>query len=659
VIALKQAICKRLNNSGPVLILLLLKFTLNGQINYADIYDTHFNTHASRYYPSMLGTSFGSAEVDLLNVYGWAGNSNIPYKYLSSLIFGQQLTESQIKTVIDHAGAKNNFFVGADIQLIGAAFKVKSGKRGELFSMEFGERERIMGNIQISKNLLNTILEGNEQFSGQTVSLDPIGGSAVYLHDFYLGASAPIPIKAGTHSLELRPGLRGNFLLGTANVYAQSSNTSMYTDPEGKYINFNYNYFANSAIPTSVSDAVKGTGKGWGLNGGIGVTLDDYLSFDLDVIDAGKLYFKNDVNNFSNNTTYQFTGVSADLFQNGGPNVSFNFNDNLLKPVQTENAYSTPLGTKITFRAEYRLVESPVSKKDSLHTYFQHHLFLTYVQGMQNIYNTTTVPNFSVGYMYSVKNILNVGLSAGFLGYNKFSLGPFISLKGGAFVFSIGSNNLMALIAPGFGTGLDAYFNIGFNIGSPKTKLRKYAPSESSKPQPAIKVVVTARVKIDTITASKKESISHLSSIQPAVTNTSLRKVASVAVPVFSADKNLAEDSSPKNIAKPDTIKTITVPVKAAEPKPAENELTFRIQLCAIPGPYKDADKAKALFGEVSSETLASGVTRYYGGNAKNMADARKLLSTAKSSGYNDAFIVGTRNGKRISNDEMKPYLEK
>ncbi|MBL0309118.1 MAG: hypothetical protein IPP77_05415 [Bacteroidetes bacterium] len=116
-------------------------------------------------------------------------------------------------------------------------------------------------------------------------------------------------------------------------------------------------------------------------------------------------------------------------------------------------------------RAEYRFGKSGWGlKRDSTRRYFQHHVYLTYIQGLQNAYSATKTPAFSLGYMYSLKNVLNLGINMGFLGYNKFSIGPFLSIKAGVFVIGFGSDNLLPFIAPNVGTGADAYFNIGFNF---------------------------------------------------------------------------------------------------------------------------------------------------------------------------------------------------
>lgn len=86
----------------------------------------------------------------------------------------------------------------------------------------------------------------------------------------------------------------------------------------------------------------------------------------------------------------------------------------------------------------------------------------------------------------------------------------------------------------------------------------------------------------------------------------------------------------------------------------AENGTLFKIQLFALKGGLKEYDKVSKLFTVLSAEELPNGFTRYYGGNVKTYAEAKKLLDVAKGAGYNAAFIVGFKNGNRMGPDEMK-----
>lgn len=101
--------------------------------------------------------------------------------------------------------------------------------------------------------------------------------------------------------------------------------------------------------------------------------------------------------------------------------------------------------------------------------------------------------------------------------------------------------------------------------------------------------------------------------------------------------------------------------VKKEEPKPVAattSAVTFKIQLAALGGEFKDRAKMTQLLKEVTTEQLPNGLTRYYGGKATTYAAAQKLLETAKANGYATAFIVGFINGQRMNAEQMKTHMQ-
>ncbi|MFN8323120.1 MAG: N-acetylmuramoyl-L-alanine amidase [Chitinophagales bacterium] len=82
----------------------------------------------------------------------------------------------------------------------------------------------------------------------------------------------------------------------------------------------------------------------------------------------------------------------------------------------------------------------------------------------------------------------------------------------------------------------------------------------------------------------------------------------------------------------------------------------FKVQLFALKGELKDYVKISKLFSTITGEDLPNGITRYFAGNTKTYSDAKKLLDTAKSAGYSAAYIVGFKDGVRMSTDQLKAF---
>lgn len=110
-----------------------------------------------------------------------------------------------------------------------------------------------------------------------------------------------------------------------------------------------------------------------------------------------------------------------------------------------------------------------------------------------------------------------------------------------------------------------------------------------------------------------------------------------------------------------------TTPASAAAKHPqvadhkTEGGTIFKVQLFALKGELKEYEKVSKLFGanSLSAEVLDNGFIRYYAGSTASVAEAAKLLQTAKGGGYANAVIVGFKNGTRMSTDEVNKLINK
>ncbi len=120
---------------------------------------------------------------------------------------------------------------------------------------------------------------------------------------------------------------------------------------------------------------------------------------------------------------------------------------------------------------------------------------------------------------------------------------------------------------------------------------------------------------------------------------------------VSETKKPFAETNPTSNEPKTESNKSSLVPSHKTE-----SGNVFKIQLFALKGELKDYDKISKLFTELSAEELPSGFTRYYGGSFKNYVDAKKKLESSKAAGYTAAYIVGFKDGTRMSADQLKSF---
>jgi hypothetical protein len=91
----------------------------------------------------------------------------------------------------------------------------------------------------------------------------------------------------------------------------------------------------------------------------------------------------------------------------------------------------------------------------------------------------------------------------------------------------------------------------------------------------------------------------------------------------------------------------------------SDGVMTFKVQVIALKGPMKASEMTKVTnaLGEITNETIpASGLIRYYSGDSKTYAEAKRKAAIAAELGYKDAFIVGFKNGVRFGPEKLKPY---
>ncbi len=131
------------------------------------------------------------------------------------------------------------------------------------------------------------------------------------------------------------------------------------------------------------------------------------------------------------------------------------------------------------------------------------------------------------------------------------------------------------------------------------------------------------------------------------------------------AEKPVKTAPAPKSEEKP----TASVkPVKKTEAEPAPKpvvktapagEWTFKVQIIALKTQMKASEVAKVTkaMGEITQESIADkGLIRFYAGESKTYAEAKRKLAIAAETGYAGAFIVGFKDGVRYGPEKLKQF---
>jgi len=432
------------------MLLLVGASTVNAQYNSLGLYNPHFTFNKAEFIPSKLGVNQSKVEFRIIpNGYVYGANS------LLSIQTVMYPTTSGIDKAVDNADGHSLF--GAGVEIPGVAISYKLGKTKELMTFALTNKTRALGNVLLDDQLLKLAWNGNKQFEGETIKLNKFGASSIAATEIGLGWAMPLKVGA----LKMRVGANLKYLLAFAGGYVPQSEVLMETATDGRYISFqNLNYQANVAL---LDDANTFTGNGFAMDLSTTLHFGKEMNASVAVLDIGALTFDKNTYSYTGAGDVNIEGVVIDnIFEDN----TFQIDSAILEGFHSENdsgkTFSMGMPSRLVVHLEKNILNGDEVK---------HGIYLTYIQGFNNIAGTTTRPYFATGYSYSLKKILNVGPTVNYGGYGGFGLGMFLSAKVGPLRIGAGTNaGLSYLIFPSVTKSVDISFMTTWVIGAKKEK---------------------------------------------------------------------------------------------------------------------------------------------------------------------------------------------
>ena len=457
-------------NKSILILFIFIGASVQAQINPTIVYTPHFNTQAARFQPSKLGYQSPKLNIQVAPLFGlqvWGANNLLSIDDAIRLLDEQNVTTEEVDGWVDDLSASNRLIAGTYVQIL--AFGLRIHKKNqydslsspkELFSISFDIAERAEANAIFSDVIGKVAWEGNAQYAGQSVNIGKVAGNGFWQREFSIGASAPV---WQNEILNIRAGGRLKFIQGMASVYTERFNAIMTTPESGEMIELDVDYMVNTAIPDEDGefDAFKGRGFGVGLDLGATVTFQKNFTGTVSLLDIGKVAYKEQITNYYRDGNAVFEGVEIDPsgdFDNASEFTDAFWED--IEPLENSDAFSMPLPTRLALQFEYQSFKK--DKKDR--EFAQHHAFLTYTQGFKDIGISTAKPQLNLAYTFSLNRKFSVGNSFGFGGVQGITIGPYLSVRGGAFSFAIGSGNILGAFSQKSARGTDLALNLGLNF---------------------------------------------------------------------------------------------------------------------------------------------------------------------------------------------------
>lgn len=433
-----------------ILILIFFQFSLEAQYNVSVTYCNHNDINASRYEPSEL--HLGKKHFQLSgNYYLWAGNNAFHYGLFDKLQKNKELTETDINELLNSMHpTKNTLGIGQDYQILGLALQIKN------FALAFSVVDKFAFDFNYTRNFLSLLWKGNKQFAGQNVDLGPLSMNAQYTREFVGTAAFNI---IGNMEKGVRLGVRAKYIQGLGALSMPTSQLTLYTEPDGRYIDVGFNYHLNLS-GLDVFDPLKFNGTGYGADVGATFIFSPKFSLDASLLDVGAVKYTQNLKSYAKMGTYSYEGMFIKNFF-GNPEIQSDTLAAIFEPVETEgNHFSVALPTRLLLQGELKL-----EKKDEESLQTPHAFFITYIQGFNQKPGGTKRPYLGVAYNYDLHEWVDVGVSAAYGGYNKYAFGAFFSLNlFHTLKMGIGSDNLTPLIIKKSGTGIDVSLNASLSF---------------------------------------------------------------------------------------------------------------------------------------------------------------------------------------------------
>lgn len=441
-----------------ILIALFFTATLSAQIDLTSLYSNNANIGNSNIFPAALGDDMATVQVDLIQVYAYAGVNTFNRRQLEDLLNTGSITNTTVDNLLTQLSSQTNQTMsGLRIQPLNVS--IRASKR---LAFGFGVQERPEVRLAMDAKILDVLWNGNAQYEDQNIDLGRFTGNFNYVRELYVAGAYNL---INGEKTKLRLGSRLKVLQSIASVYAPDNNVSLYTAPNGRYLDFTYNYRVNTGYPSELIDSIESynplqvAGTGFGVDLGANISL-GRLQAAIGITDIGAAQFSDDVNNYFNSDTFRFEGI---VLNNIADDVSIDdsaFIAQLADINQTQESYLVPLPAKVAVQAAFR------SKKKVFrdHEYYAKSLFVTFVQGLdpRSTFGTNTIA--SVGASYDLFGVLNVGANVSTLNFNKLRVGGFLSMRLLILRVGVGSSNLLPLVLSNSDLSSDLHINVGINF---------------------------------------------------------------------------------------------------------------------------------------------------------------------------------------------------
>ena len=325
------------------------------------------------------------------------------------------------------------------------------------FHLSSSERANIK--FAFSDKLLRLAWQGNAQFVGQEVDIDPVLDFTLY-REWSLGMAYDIG--------KLSFGHRFRFLSGRANISTKNDGTTFLTDNRIFKTSVATDYRINTAgLENSNADQLfnpfgKNDNPGFAMDLGLAFQPNEKWTFSASVLDLGKINWKKDPKNYLSKGEFAFEGLQLNQYLDTD---TFNFDDYIdsiqkeFDPEITYQKYSKSLTPRM-----YIALSRQLNKKQTIGILGYGEFFNQLKTAFSLYHGFSYTENSELGLSYSIKNQL----------YNHFGLS--IAQRIGRVQLYFVSDDIINTFVPLQARNVNFRFGMNFYLG--KGEAKKELPTE-------------------------------------------------------------------------------------------------------------------------------------------------------------------------------------
>lgn len=360
--------------------------------------------------------------------------TNLVWQTYGGKALSRKLREKTSKNLL------NNNRVGADLDYGIFAKHLPDSTTGIGWFVNVADRT--FASAKYPKDLFDVAMFGNASFAGKTAELSNMEFNLLMYKQFGVGILKTVQKEKGKWNI----GFGLSLLTGNRNLRFKITEGSLYTDPDGEYLDGEIHGELRSA---SMGRTQYIAANGLGFSGSFSFGYEaEKFGIRLNADDLGFISWKKDLKRTDLDSVFRFEGVDVNLFSGDGDPFSSIDLDSVVDgfaTVRQGTAYSTTTPGRIRLEGYYAL------NSDNWHIY----------AGIQYRIAAGYVPLGYIGTSAPLKKGFYIDGRFAYGGFGSWNLGLEVRKRfANVFEVRLGTNNLEGFVLPMVGTSQSAYISL-------------------------------------------------------------------------------------------------------------------------------------------------------------------------------------------------------